>query len=203
MMGFTNARGVTEPDMQTEISGYNHTLWERLEERFTPSMKNPPVGSLTYYMGFEWLVVHWDVENGAMYLALKDIYSLTSFGRPMDGGSSYEMIFISALDSFQRALEGDFSTLSGIIEGEEDNQTPPPEMPEAFIPTMSQMEEFTLFRNEPLSRVAFYQGSRKEWWIYQTEPLYKATYVDVFGAYQRATMTANFGLRPFICVNMR
>ena len=59
MFGFTNALGVTGPDMETEINGYNHTLWESLHRTFLQKSvaaigaNNPAVGSVIYFAGME------------------------------------------------------------------------------------------------------------------------------------------------------
>lgn len=226
MFGFTNARGVTRPDMETEINGYNHTLWESLEQRFiAKSAANPIVGSLTRYAGFEWLVVHWDVDRGVKYLALKDIYRLASYsdssvpGHPNVGfkGSIMETeaqefedllkLRMRAPDSPAPPLDSELSQLEEI---EYDGV-----ICKVFVPTLEQMMSgFDLFKTTPSNlaetygnfgnAIALYNGEPTAWWLADTAKSAIKPCVRENGYYYRSEATGSLcGFRPFIRMKVR
>lgn len=170
-------------------------------------MSNPPVGSLTLFAGMEWLVVHWDIEHGVMYLALKDIHSITEFGNAVDDTDYANSKLKAALHDFEEHVLLARSFTSEMVRGA-DNCF-------AFVPTAAQIENgFSLFQaGEGESRafaVASFQGERAIWWT-STPAVREDLGGDSFpyfvaenGALRNTLRTTwPGGLRPFIRVRMR
>ena len=223
MVGVTNAMGVSGPFLSETLNGYNHTLWEELRDYFVPKsmLNNPPVGSVTCYAGFDWLVVHWDTEKNVMYLALKNIYHLASYSDSDNVNVGFKnSIMETEVQEFeqllkQRVYQSDsdsnslFNPLHLLEDVEYDGLTC-----KVFIPTREQMmTEFDLFRTRFTdgydygnfgNAIALYQGEPKAWWLAGNGVGALKPCVRKDGYYFQSEATSNLcGFRPFICMKMR
>lgn len=205
MNGITNAQGAASYNMR----GLNSSI-NSLERRVQTLMSNPPVGSLTLFAGFEWLVVHWDIVNGIMYLALKECYDRVLFHDTANCSSYAESNLKSALSAFEE---------NELLYSVDDA---PPEMVRAsdgsyaFIPTAEQIKnEFSLFRSAANGKRSFAVAAsggknRYSWWtstisVQIQGGLFYPYFVSGSGELlDTAEGTAAYcGLRPFIRVRMR
>ena len=215
MFGFTNAQGVTWPDMQTEINGYNHTLWENLREEFLPKTvaaigaNNPSVGSLVYFAGKEWIVAHLEANggnNGLLYLTTKAIWSNIN-----DNIDTPILNFEATIMSNFRNVGSILQDISGmpVITSNDAHYV--------FIPTLEQVsEEFALFRDGQyancmagwadtgeltpwrLASGAVTNGNRVSF-VVEADGFYSGNLSD--RAYRNASQSVGF--RPFVCMKMR
>ena len=216
MFGLTNAQGVTWPDFQTELNGYNHTLWENLREELLPrtvaaiSANNPAVGSLVYFAGKEWIVVHLEEhsgDNGLLYLTTKGIWGSS------DGGGFYDSV-----GSFEATMIANFRHVGSILQ--DISAMPMITSNDAryvFIPTLEQVsQEFALFRNGQyancaagwvdtgelvpwrLASGAVVDGNQVDF-VVEADGFYSGNLSD--RAYRNATQSVGF--RPFVCMKMR
>ena len=98
MRGVTNAKGIDGPDLTKTLAP--------LIRRVSQLENNPPVGSLTQFAGYDWVVVHWDNANARMYLMLKDISAKTTWADSAFGHTPYENSNVKAkLAAFNSLLE--------------------------------------------------------------------------------------------------
>ena len=215
MIGFTNAQGVTWPDLEMELNGYNHTLWQSLHETFlqktvaAAGANNPSVGSVIYFAGKEWIVVHLGtggVDNGLLYLTTKAIWS--GINDDID----------TPVLSFEDTMKANFRNVGSILQ--DISEMPVVTSRDAhyvFIPTLEQVsEQFALFRNGQyancmagwadtgeltpwrLGSGATADGNQVSF-VVEADGFYSGNLSDL--AYRNSTQSVGF--RPFVCMKMR
>ena len=205
MRGITNAQGVSGPYLTETLAP--------LIRRISLLENNPPVGSVTTFAGFDWVVVHWDTENGVMYMALKDIYSMTQFAET-SSGVTYE-------NSTLKQQSDDFANMLTVERKVGSSEAFHHSLAGVFVPTESQLvSKFVLFKHNPEFNVrpnygygiANYQGQAVPWWTSTVVNVSEggSNFSDVafcfkadgtYGSTLATMQTAGF--RPFICVKMR
>ena len=199
MRGITNAQGITGPDLNGIL------------ERLSLLENNPPVGSVTQFAGFDWVVAHWDTANSVMYMALKDIYSMTKFAETSSGVTYENSTLKQQLDDFASTL------ITGRNVG--DSEAFNHRLAKVFVPTIEQLETEFAFLKIAISgkknyaySIANYQGQAVPWWTStvadfsrQNPNLSDCAYCfeadGRYGVFYATTQTAGF--RPFICIKMR
>lgn len=223
--------------MQSTLDGITprvgtiETALEAVRAEIALLEKNPPVGSLTRYAGFEWLVVHWDTGNSVMYLALKDIYRLTCYsetttpGHPNVGFKDSVMEaevfdFEAELRSRMRAASSTQAALSDMTSPLLNSDLSLLEDTEydgitckVFIPTRDQMTSvFELFKTASsdethgnfANAIALYNGEPMDWWLADNAVSALKPYVMKNGRYNKSTGTTQLiGFRPFVRMKMR
>lgn len=169
MLGFTNAQGVTEPDLTQAMYAEEQTLLVSLDEiraqltELQTAHDNPRLGEIVNYAGFDWIVVHLDYGNKIYYLAMKDIYEMVKFsetGGVTFRGSKLEER-LKYFDDVMRVFAIGLSRLNGntdIVEGiyhfvDYGNGTSYSSSSFAFVPSKEQIEnEFDLFKDKQFGR---------------------------------------------------
>ena len=220
MVGVTNATGMTWPILDMELNARNHTLWEQLRDYFASKsmLNNPPVGTVTCYAGFDWLVVHWDTETGVMYLALKDIYHLASYSDSDNVNVGFKnSIMGTEVQEFEQLLRNrmrpPFASMADPLDSLEDVEYDGLTC-KVFIPTREQMiKDFDLFKvrfpeGEDVGNlgaaIALYEGEPTAWWLANTGVNPTKPYVGENGyCLESESTTSLLGFRPFICMKMR
>lgn len=215
MFGFTNALGVTGPDVETEINGYNHTLWESLHGTFLQKSvaaigaNNPAVGSVIYFAGKEWIAVHFDEnggDNGLLYLATKAIWS--SVNNDID----------TPVLSFEATMTTNFRNVGSILQDiSEMSVATSRDAHYVFVPTLELVsQEFSLFRNGQYANcMAAWAdtGELTPWrlasgatangnpvsFVVEADGFYSGNLSD--RAYRNASQSVGF--RPFVCMKLR
>ena len=207
MMGFTNGRGVTEPDLTQAMLAEKQTLLAQLRKVY----ENPPVGSITFFAGFDWLVAHWDMERNVMYLALKDIYSKVpfAFAATESDAAFYASRLESELSHFGQMLSDRIAD-AGLFRALTGNEMTGNKR--VFVPTIEQIRDtFSLFADEGGrsngNAIALYEGEPWYWWTSSVYQLSGQEYIRAIsprGDYIGG-LAANLiaGFRPFICMKMR
>lgn len=169
MFGFTNAQGVTWPDLTQALYAEEQTLLVTLDEirekltELRTVCDNPRLGETVNYAGFDWIVVHLDYENKVYYLAMKDIYEMVKFsetGGVTFRGSKLEER-LKYFDDVMRVFAVGLSRLHGntdIVEsayhfGSYGNGTTYSSSSFAFVASKEQIEnEFDLFKGNQFGR---------------------------------------------------
>ena len=219
MVGYTNAREVTGPDLTESLNGFGQTLMDgfngiqfqisELRSECVRMSENPSVGSLVFCAGMEWLVVHRELGEdggGLLYLAAKDIR-----------GTCAEDIE-TPIVSFEGNLNANFSGLSAVLQ--DVSEMPVVTSNDAhyvFIPTLQQVsQQFSLFRNGQYANCAAAwadTGERVPWrlasgvtangnpssYVVEASGFYSANIAD--RAYRNSAESVGF--RPFVCMKMR
>ena len=153
------------------------------------TMPDMNVGNIINWAGYEWIVVN-DNEDGTVVLAMKDVYLLTAFNT--NGYAAYSGSTIATrAKTLEDSLDSDLIsqavdvTVSGVTS-------------KVFVPTYTQVfNRFSYFQNDN-SRIAYFNGVAKEWWLSSN---YNSVYIDmVWTTGKRSWDQPGYthGFRPFV-----
>lgn len=239
MRGMTNALRISGPDLEEKLNLYTALLRgafldtiqadiELLQDRIALLMNNPPVGSVTTFAGFDWVVVHWDTANRNMYFMLKDIYTRTTWADSASEHTPYENSNVKAeLVNFENLLEIrlvvnldtiELFDVSSVLVKRNGSF--------AFIPTKEELQSFAFFRQKAVASdnsgisfcgnaiVAAEKNSRDiiAWWLSGVGPVADddcwfvgilGTPASLSGVAFETDSSNQYGVRPFICMKMR
>ena len=214
MRGITNAQGITGPHLNGIL------------ERLSLLENNPPVGSVTTFAGFDWVVVHWDTALKRMYLMLKGISTKTTWADSASEHVPYENSnvkaeLISFNGAFERLIFGSHAVTAQRLEV---SRLEKKGGAYAFIPTKEEFLSFCLFEQPAVSYVGDDLFSHYEcalvrsegllygWWLSGSgktddgQCYYIGENAEILALDGVASETSSglqYGVRPFIIMKMR
>ena len=219
MRGITNAQGVGGPYLAETLAP--------LIRRISLLENNPPVGSLTQFDGFDWVVVHWDTKSECIYLMLKGLYTETSWSD--SGHVPYENSNVKAeLLNFEEQMkqrllfQTEHLDLSDVLMKDTATDL------YSFIPTADELRQFSLFTQKAFyigdsgrrstamhcNAIVVNENQRYPWWLSDSSPDFDDGYrvyrcvshdgsIPLYTMHYSQVSGNRWGVRPFLRMKMR